>query len=477
GKDKCEQAAGGQGGIPYPEDSSVIPLGGPSPSSAAPAPQTQATRPPPPAPRGTYSVISGGAMPAQAYNAIYSSVRSGRRVDEHTEVTAGNDGDATSANPNALENMMSDLQAWRGHRAEAAAARRAQAEALDVPMADPAFLQNRLLRTNLGIEQGANAIIDMAGGVADLAGHTFLGGSYLGAGAMTAAGGALAFILGDSQAAEVNVGRAQGFFADAGEHAYAIIEAYLGFCAGNIQHLITDPLGATMPMSPMVQMRRALSLSLGDFDAWANVTTEGLMALGGVVLGKTLSALGRIGRGVGVTVEAAPGASVASTSGSGATTPSPGSTPTPPLLLTTGNPTTLTLRQVRNLRGKSLWQGGEQYVQELYGSAGQQHFSVPAQGAGVSGGGRFVDAPVVGTNGVLGLEVKTYLRWRTVHGAPQRGAVPLSPEIQEQVLRDAWLQTHHPGGFDPRWVFIDAPPSQALADFLTAHNVAYIVYQ
>ncbi|MCB9658225.1 MAG: hypothetical protein H6726_11315 [Sandaracinaceae bacterium] len=89
GKDKCEQAAGGQGGIPYPEDSSVIPLGGPSPSSAAPAPQTQAARPTPPAPRGTYSVISSGITPAQVYNAAYSWVQSRRQVleERHAEIT------------------------------------------------------------------------------------------------------------------------------------------------------------------------------------------------------------------------------------------------------------------------------------------------------------------------------------------------------------------------------------------------------
>ena len=40
--------------------------------------------------------------------------------------------------------------------------------------------------------------------------------------------------------------------------------------------------------------------------------------------------------------------------------------------------TSLTLKQVRRLRGRQKWEAGETYVQELYGSEGQQHYKVPA---------------------------------------------------------------------------------------------------
>ncbi|KAF0813615.1 hypothetical protein IGB42_01966 [Andreprevotia sp. IGB-42] len=83
-----------------------------------------------------------------------------------------------------------------------------------------------------------------------------------------------------------------------------------------------------------------------------------------------------------------------------------------PLLLTY-TPTTNTLAQIRNMPFPQRWQAGEQYVQELYGSAGPQHFDVPAgtfSGENITGAGsRFVGAPVPTTNGgVLANEVKTY---------------------------------------------------------------------
>lgn len=43
--------------------------------------------------------------------------------------------------------------------------------------------------------------------------------------------------------------------------------------------------------------------------------------------------------------------------------------------------------------GRQKWEAGKTYVQELYGSNGQQHFPVPATG------GRHVDAPVDLENG------------------------------------------------------------------------------
>jgi RHS repeat-associated protein len=152
----------------------------------------------------------------------------------------------------------------------------------------------------------------------------------------------------------------------------------------------------------------------------------------------------------------------------------PESTP----LLTHSKPTTLTLNQVKNLRGKERWQAGEQYIQELYGSEGQRHYHVPPQDGelAISGsGGRFVDAPVDVDNGVLANEVKTYQKWRTVNGAPQQNTVPLNEHIRQQINKDIWLRDNL-DGFDPRWLFIDAPPSSELSRYLSRHNIIHIEY-
>jgi hypothetical protein len=142
-----------------------------------------------------------------------------------------------------------------------------------------------------------------------------------------------------------------------------------------------------------------------------------------------------------------------------------------PLLLTAGNPTARTLGEVRRLRGRARWEAGEQYVQEVYGSAGRRHFAVPETG------GRFVDAPVnVSNRGVLANEVKIYQQWRTVKGLRQQSSVPLTEHIRQQVLKDVWLHHNRPG-FDPRWIFLDAPPSTELGNFLNQHNITHIIYR
>jgi hypothetical protein len=92
----------------------------------------------------------------------------------------------------------------------------------------------------------------------------------------------------------------------------------------------------------------------------------------------------------------------------------------------------------------------------------------------VGTGGRFVDAPVAtGNEGVLAGEVKTYSPWRTVSGVPERSSVPLSAEIKQQVHKDVWLRRHSEG-YDPRWVFPNAPPSPELAKYLERLNVVSV---
>ena len=143
-------------------------------------------------------------------------------------------------------------------------------------------------------------------------------------------------------------------------------------------------------------------------------------------------------------------------------------------------PTTNTLAQIRGMSQPQAWQAGEQYVQELAGSPGQAHFDVPAGPFGDSAitgsGGRFVDAPVTAADGsTIANEVKTYKQWTTVNGSPVQQTVPLSPQIQQQVLKDSWLQTNVQG-YNPRWIFLDAPPSPELTGYLTRNSIDYVIH-
>jgi RHS repeat-associated protein len=146
------------------------------------------------------------------------------------------------------------------------------------------------------------------------------------------------------------------------------------------------------------------------------------------------------------------------------------------LALPEGSGLTRTLSQVRNLRGQDRWQAGETFVQELYNSPGQRHFNVPIQGEITGSGGRFVDAPVNMPNGkVVANEVKTYQKWRTVNGSAQQFDVPLSRKIKQQVLKDVWLRDNLPG-YEPKWIFVDAPPSPELQKLLNQHKITHITH-
>ena len=150
--------------------------------------------------------------------------------------------------------------------------------------------------------------------------------------------------------------------------------------------------------------------------------------------------------------------------------------------LTSGNPTTHTLGQVRNKRGRARWEGAEQHGRQLYGDTGSRsrHHPVPAGNSITGKGGRNVDVLTETTSGQLAIEIKMYQRWRHVKTSKGKRAqrtdgVPLSKHIQQQVLKDVYLRQHQPG-FDPRWVFLDAPPSKELADFLAKHKIVTVVH-
>ncbi|RUU12705.1 hypothetical protein EOD23_06660, partial [Mesorhizobium sp. USDA-HM6] len=142
-------------------------------------------------------------------------------------------------------------------------------------------------------------------------------------------------------------------------------------------------------------------------------------------------------------------------------------------------PTTYSLQEVRNLRQPEKWKAGEIYTRELNGSTAEAHFPVEPNSSGthpVSGaGGRYVDAPVFKSQDVIeAIEVKTYHRWTTINGVAQMREVPLTPKLQEQINKDVALSNENPG-YQPRWVFIDAPPSaelqQALDDARIIGNI------
>ncbi|RWM00972.1 MAG: LysM peptidoglycan-binding domain-containing protein [Mesorhizobium sp.] len=128
--------------------------------------------------------------------------------------------------------------------------------------------------------------------------------------------------------------------------------------------------------------------------------------------------------------------------------------------------TTYSLQQVRNMRQPEKWKAGETYTRELNRSLGQAHFPVESNPDGphpVTGqGGRYVDAPVFKSQDVIeAIEVKTYHRWTTINGVAQMREVPLTPKLQEQINKDVALRNEN-SGYQPRWVFLDAPPSAEL---------------
>lgn len=129
-------------------------------------------------------------------------------------------------------------------------------------------------------------------------------------------------------------------------------------------------------------------------------------------------------------------------------------------------PTTFSLQQIRNMRQPEKWKAGEVYTRELNGSLGEAHFPVQANPTGphpVFGeGGRYVDAPVFKSkDDIEAIEVKTYHRWTTINGVAQMREVPLTPKLQEQINKDVALHNENPK-YQPRWVFLDAPPSAEL---------------
>ncbi|MFC5252977.1 hypothetical protein [Streptomyces nigrescens] len=142
------------------------------------------------------------------------------------------------------------------------------------------------------------------------------------------------------------------------------------------------------------------------------------------------------------------------------------------------------LEQVRKMRDKrKRWSTGEDHVRKMYGGQSETHYPVPTNQDPkypvTATGGRKVDVPVPLPDGrTLGVEVKTYQQYRMVEvapgqHAPQHVEVPLSKHIKEQIHKDVALRRMDPG-FDPRWVFLHAGPSQELREYLKEAGIIFV---
>ncbi|MGX1668552.1 hypothetical protein [Streptomyces sp. NPDC055400] len=146
----------------------------------------------------------------------------------------------------------------------------------------------------------------------------------------------------------------------------------------------------------------------------------------------------------------------------------------------------LSLRELRALRaGRHRYTTAEEIGREMFGGGPERHYRVPTHDHPYypveAPGGRKVDVPVDLPGGrTLAVEIKHYLEFRTVKladGTNQvvKGEVPLSKGIIEQINKDLTLRRLDPK-YDPRWVFLHAPPSQALRNYLIEARVIFVEY-
>jgi hypothetical protein len=146
---------------------------------------------------------------------------------------------------------------------------------------------------------------------------------------------------------------------------------------------------------------------------------------------------------------------------------------------------TMRLDQVRRANPGVRWVQGETLAAQMYGGRQQVHFPVAPNADPdfpvTAPGGRYVDSAAPQLDGtLLAVEVKTYGQWRTVQLAsgqkvPQKVEVPLTDTIREQIAKDVAIRRADPT-YDPRWAFLGAPPSAALAQLLGAARIIFLVY-
>ncbi|MFE9723665.1 hypothetical protein ACFYQ5_08730 [Streptomyces sp. NPDC005794] len=157
---------------------------------------------------------------------------------------------------------------------------------------------------------------------------------------------------------------------------------------------------------------------------------------------------------------------------------------TRPALLPADGP--LTLRDVRNARPvRTRWEQGEELHRQMWRGGPERHYPVPTSTDPrypvTATGGRKVDVPVDLPDGrTVAVEVKTYGPYRTItlkDGTHQtiRNEVPLSKHIKEQIHKDIALRRMNPG-YDPRWSFTHAGPSDDLRAYLKKAKIIFLEY-
>ncbi|WP_237305429.1 hypothetical protein [Streptomyces sp. SAT1] len=155
-----------------------------------------------------------------------------------------------------------------------------------------------------------------------------------------------------------------------------------------------------------------------------------------------------------------------------------------PALLSGDGP--LTLRDVRNERVvRNRWEMGEEYHRQLWHGDPERHYPVPTNTDPkypvTATGGRKVDVPVDLPDGrTVAVEVKTYGQYRTItlkDGTHEtiKNEVPLSKHIKEQIHKDVALRRMNPG-YDPRWSFTHAGPSDELRNYLKKAKIIFLEY-
>jgi len=142
------------------------------------------------------------------------------------------------------------------------------------------------------------------------------------------------------------------------------------------------------------------------------------------------------------------------------------------------------IKQVRNIKdARSRWQNAEDNARQRYGGGPERPYPVPANADPDfpidKPTTRKVDCPVDLPDGrTLAVEVKMYQQYRNIEiapgeFAPQKVEVPLSDHIKLQINKDVALRNAD-SGFDPRWEFQGAGPSQDLRDYLTKARIIFI---
>ena len=144
------------------------------------------------------------------------------------------------------------------------------------------------------------------------------------------------------------------------------------------------------------------------------------------------------------------------------------------------------LQQVRNMKGSDRWKAAETNSRQRYGGGPERSFPVPANSDPdfpiTKATVRKVDCPVdLPNGGTLAVEVKHYGPYRTVTASDggtslQKVEVPLSSEIKAQIDKDVALRNTD-SGYDPRWEFQNAPPSDELRDYLKKAGIISIEHK